>query len=110
MAKQNFKYNRLAEEIRAALGQVIAEEVEGLEFVSIYQVELTKDLGDAKVFVQTIDETDEEKILEKLNRVKPFLKKRLAEEVKMRRIPNLLFKFDHSLDNYNRIDKLIRDL
>ncbi len=108
--KRNFKYDRLAEDIKLLINDVINDEIDDLEFVTVIDVELTKDLGDAKVFIQCLNVEDEEEVLFILNRAKGYIKKRIAQEVKMRRIPNLIFKYDHSLDNYNHINNLLGDM
>ncbi len=107
MAKQNFKYDRLAESIKFTINNIINEEIDKLNFVSVIEVELTKDLGDAKIYIQCLDDSEIEYSLEILSKLNKFIKKRLAEEVQMRRIPNLIFKYDYSLDNYNHIEELI---
>ncbi len=109
MAKANFKYDRLAESIKFTINNVINNEIDRLDFVSVVEVELTKDLGDAKIYIQALNASDEDKAIEILTKSSGFIKKRLAQEVKMRRIPNLIFKYDHSLDNYNKIDSILRD-
>ncbi len=108
--KKNFKYDRLAEDIKLLVNDVINEEIDDLEFVTVVDVELTKDLGDAKIYVQCLNSDDEEEVIYQLNKAKGYIKKRLAEEVKMRRIPNLIFKYDHSLDNYNHVNDLLNDM
>jgi ribosome-binding factor A len=105
--KKNHKYDRLANDVQQVITRVINEEINGLEYVSITQVELTKDLGDAKIFINLLDDSEKEFALAKLKKSEKFIKKRLAEEVKMRRIPNLIFKHDESLGNYNKIDELL---
>ncbi len=109
MKKTNFKYDRLAEEIKLTINDVINEEIDALEFVTVVDVELTKDLGDAKVYIQCLDSNDGDKVIRHLTKAKGYIKKRLAQEVKMRRIPNLIFKYDNSLDNYNHIDNLLKE-
>ncbi len=108
--KKNFKYDRFAEDIKLLVIDVINEEIDDLEFVTVVDVELTKDLGDAKIYVQCLNSDDEEEVIYQLNKAKGYIKKRLAEEVKMRRIPNLIFKYDHSLDNYNHVNDLLNDM
>ncbi len=108
--KKNFKYDRLAEDIKLLINDVINDELDNLDFVTVVDVELTKDLGDAKVYVQCLNSDDEEEVIYQLNKAKGYIKKRLAEEVKMRRIPNLIFKYDHSLDNYNHVNDLLNDM
>lgn len=110
MAKKNFKLDRLAEQIKLVVNEIINDEIESVDFVTVVDVELTKDLGDAKVYIQCIDANEEEFVIKSLEKAKGYIKKRLAQEVQMRRIPNLIFKYDHSLDNYNAITNLLEDV
>lgn len=103
----NFKYDRLAEELKMKLNQIINDRFDDLNFVTVVDVELTKDLGDAKVFVQCLTDGSEEYVIKYLNSKKGYLKREIANQVKMRQIPNLIFKYDHSMQNYNRIDELL---
>lgn len=109
MNEINYKYIRIAQKIKEFLGEIFAQEIDELEFVSITDIVITKDLGDAKIYVQSLLNDDEEKILMLLKEKTPYLKKRLADEIKMRKIPNLIFKIDNSLENYNKIDNLINN-
>ncbi len=103
----NFKYDRLAEDIKMKLNVIINDRFDDLDFVTVVDVELTKDLGDAKVFVQCLTDSSEEYVIRTLNSKKGYLKREIAKQVKMRKVPNLIFKYDHSLQNYNRIDDLL---
>ncbi len=103
----NFKYDRLAEDIKMKLNIIINDRFDDLDFVTVVDVELTKDLGDAKVFVQCLTDSSEEYVIRTLNSKKGYLKREIAKQVKMRKVPNLIFKYDHSLQNYNRIDDLL---
>ena len=110
MAKKNFKYDRLAEEIKIAITNIINEEIDSINFVSIVEVELTKDLGDAKIYFQCLIDSEEEQTVKKLAKMNKYIRKRLAESVKMRQVPNLIFKYDHSLENYNKIDGILNEI
>ena len=103
--KNNFKYDRLAEELQELLSTVINEDIEGCDYVSITDVELTKDLQDAKVYFTSLE--DKDKTLEILNQNIHMLKNEIASRMKIRKIPNLIFKYDESLDNYNKIEALL---
>lgn len=107
MAKTNFKIDRLAESIKYSINDIINDEIDSINFVTITEVEITKDLVDAKIYIQTLDLKEANRTIEKLTKASGFIKKRLAQNVKMRRIPNLIFKYDNSLDNYNKIDDLL---
>lgn len=107
--KTNFKYDRLAEDIKEVLTKKINEEIDGCEYLSITHVTLTKDLGDAKVYFQLLDEADIDYVLEELKNNQQILKTSIADNIKIRKIPNLIFKYDDTLDNYNRIDSILKD-
>lgn len=103
----NFKYDRLAEDLKMKLNHIINDRFDDLNYVTVVDVELTKDLGDAKVYVQCLTDGSEEFVIKYLNSKKGYLKREIANQVKMRKVPNLIFKYDHSLQNYNRIDELL---
>ena len=103
--KNNFKYDRLAEELQELLSSVINEDIDGCDYVSITDVELTKDLQDAKVYFTSLE--DKDKTLEILNQNIHMLKNEIASRMEIRKIPNLIFKYDESLDNYNKIEALL---
>lgn len=103
----NFKYDRIAEDIKMKLNILINERFDDLNFVTVVDVELTKDLGDAKIFVQCLTDGSEKFVIDYLESKKGYLKREIAKQVKMRKVPNLIFKYDHSLQNYNRIDELL---
>ncbi|MBL0701697.1 MAG: 30S ribosome-binding factor RbfA [Spiroplasma sp.] len=106
--KKNFKYDRLSEEIKVAVSTIINDEIDTINFVTIIDVEITKDLGDAKIYYQCLIDSEEEITQFKLEKMNKFIRKRLAEDVQMRKVPNLLFKYDHSLENYNKIDDILK--
>ncbi len=106
---KNFKYDRLAQDIQNKINSLINNEIDDLDFVTVTDVELTKDLQDAKVYVNSLMDNQEEYILKTLKNKEGFLKKEIAKSIKMRKIPNLIFKYDKSLENYNKIDKILKD-
>ncbi|WOO87658.1 30S ribosome-binding factor RbfA [Mollicutes bacterium LVI A0039] len=103
----NFKYDRIAEDLKMKLNIIINERFDDLNFVTVVDVELTKDLGDAKVYVQCLTDGSEEFVIKYLESKKGYLKREIAKQVQMRKVPNLIFKYDHSMQNYNRIDELL---
>lgn len=108
MKKTNFKTDRLAQQMKYAIQQIIDDEIDSLDFISITEVELTKDLGDAKIFFNCLEPNKTIRITQKLEASRSYIRKRVAEEVKMRRVPNLIFRYDDSLDNYNKIEDLLK--
>lgn len=108
MKNVNFKYKRLSEDIKRVLSQKINEDIDSYFWVTITDVELTKDLGDVKIFFEVINSDDEDKALEKMQNSSKYFKKVIANEIKIRRVPNILFYVDKRLDNYNKIEALLK--
>ncbi|MDO4689732.1 MAG: 30S ribosome-binding factor RbfA [Fusobacterium sp.] len=117
------KKQRLAgieKEILRVISKVIMEEIKNPKIsgmVSVTKVSVTEDLKYADTYFsvlpsvgQTEKELSQEELLENLNQIKGFLRKRLAEEVEIRYIPEIRVKIDNSIENAIRITKLLNDL
>ena len=80
-------------------------------FVSVTKIELSGDLQHSKVFISTSAEGKIKKlILENLNSAKNKIRFLLAQRVKMRRIPDLVFKLDRVLDQGLAVLKVLDKL
>ena len=81
------------------------------EFVAITEVVTSPDLKYAKVYVSCINgQQEEEKILGVLNTAAGFLRTELARNVRMRRVPELTFLWDNSIEHGDHILQLIDEL
>jgi len=81
------------------------------EFVAITEVVTSPDLKYAKVYVSCINgQQEEEKILGVLNTAAGFLRTELAKNVRMRRVPELTFLWDNSIEHGDHILQLIDEL
>ena len=77
-------------------------------FVAVTEVDTSTDLRHAKVFVSHLgSEAEKQEILSALGAASGFLRKELAQNLKMRRIPELSFCWDDSLERGAHILKLI---
>ncbi|OGO24262.1 MAG: ribosome-binding factor A [Chloroflexi bacterium RBG_16_50_9] len=77
-------------------------------FVTVTEVVTTPDLKFAKVFVSCINGKQEaQKTLGILNAASGFLRTELAKNVKMRRVPELSFHWDDSIEHGDRILRLL---
>jgi ribosome-binding factor A len=78
------------------------------EFIAVTEVDTTQDLQYAKIFVSSLSGQQEEaKILGVLNRASGFLRTALAHNVTLRRVPELHFVWDNSIEHGDRILRLI---
>lgn len=82
-----------------------------LGFVTVTDVQCTKDLSLAKVYVSFLGKQDRNDAgLRVLNQSKGFIRSNLAKKIKIRKMPDLIFVQDHSLEQGNRIEKILKDI
>ena len=77
-------------------------------FVTVTEVSTSPDLRHAKIFVSSMGGKQEEpKILGVLNSAAGFLRTELAKNVSLRRIPELIFAWDDSIEHGDHILQLL---
>lgn len=110
---QGSRPDRVAEEIRHELATLLGRAVHdpGIGFVTVTRVKVSPDLQLARVFYTTLGDEKQRKETESaLERVKPFLRRQLGSRIRLRRVPELRFEFDRSVENQDRIEKILLDL
>jgi len=110
--KSFHRTDRVSAQLRRELGTLVREAVSehGLPSVSVSDVEVTRDMAHAKVFVTALQSERAEEAVEGLRAVAPEVRYRLARAVKLRHVPELHFHYDDSVDRGERIDNLLREL
>lgn len=107
------RQQRVAEAVRHELGSMLQREVKDprLGFVSIVEVEMSKDLRYAKVHASIFgDAKDRENSLRALESAKGLLRTKLAQRLKLRYAPEITFVVDESIEHGARIANLLREL
>lgn len=97
-------------EISAAIPQLKDKNIaNGL--VTVTDVEITNDLSYCKVYVSALGGVENtEKAVEALQKAEGFFKKRINARIKMRKLPEITFIADNSLDYYEKINNIITNL
>lgn len=102
------RVNNLLQETISEIVRTQVKDPRVSDFVSVTEVRVSADLRAARVFVSTLGtEQDREKALAGLQRGADFIRARLRESVKLRRIPALLFITDDSIERGVRVSSLI---
>ena len=82
-----------------------------LPMLSITNVQLTGDLRYAKVYVSTvIGDQDTEKTVERLEKMKGYIRSMLGKQMHVRYIPEIKFLADDSIAEGSRILELMREI
>jgi ribosome-binding factor A len=109
MPKDYSRSDRVAQQMQRELSELIRMEIKDPRMgglVTITDVEVTRDLSHAKVFYTLMSGEDEE-TWKTLNRSAGFLRNELGRRIKLFKMPDLHFHYDHSIEQGMSLDKLI---
>jgi ribosome-binding factor A len=104
---------QVGEEIQRILSEVMQFELKDprVGFATITSVNVTPDLQRANVNVSIMgDEAERTATLRALEHAKGFLRRRVAEELTLRQVPELKLHLDTSLDHALRIGELLHEI
>jgi len=76
--------------------------------VTISGVDVSPDLGHAKVFVTIMQCEAPLEAVAGLNRAAGFLRSQLSQRLRLRGVPELVFHYDATLDRAERVEELLR--
>jgi ribosome-binding factor A len=113
MAKEYSRTQRVADYLQRELAALIQREVRDprVGMVSITGVNVSRDLGHAKVYYTVLGCDSSEDAIEStevLNKASGFLRSQLSRDSSMRSVPQLRFYFDSSVGQGRHLEDLIR--
>jgi ribosome-binding factor A len=111
MAK--IRVGRVGEQIKKELSQIIQAELKDprIGFITVTGVEVTNDMSQARVYLSVLGSDEQkEETLKALARGTGFIRSELGKRIRLRHTPELLFKFDSSIEYGSRIESLITDI
>ncbi len=102
--------DRLSAELRRLLGTLVHDVVRdhALPSVSVSDVEVTKDFDMATVFVTALRPDTAKDAVKALNEMAKEFRRELSKTMRVRRVPELRFRYDDSVDRGERIEALLR--
>ncbi len=111
MGNRNY---RLAGEIKRDLTDIFAHNIRDPHIdsmVSVTDVEVSNDLSYARVYVSKLgNEKEREALLEALNKANGYIRTLLSQRLKIRKVPELRFFLDNSLEYGAKIERILGDL
>lgn len=113
MAKEFHRADRVANAMRRELAQLIQQQLRDprVGMVNINDIEVSRDLSTARVFVTLVGEEDRGKIdtsLATLNGAAGFLRTQLARLLALRSVPRMHFRYDETSLRGQRLSALIQ--
>jgi ribosome-binding factor A len=110
MARHRIK--RVNEQLKREIARIVVGEVKDprVGAVTVTRVVAAPDLTLARVFVHLLGDAEEQaSTLEGLEAATPFIRSALGSRIDMRRVPEIRFERDASLEHALRIEKLLAE-
>jgi ribosome-binding factor A len=110
---QGSRPERIGEELRQELSQLLLTEVRdpGIGLITLTRVKVSPDLQVARTYYTLMGDAKAKAETKKaLERAIPFLRRQIAARVRLRRVPELFFQFDESVERQDRIEQILLDL
>jgi ribosome-binding factor A len=109
-AKSFTRTDRVAVQLRKEIATLVHAAVRdhALPSVSVSDVEVTRDLDFANVYVTTLVADEGKTATKALNEMAKEFRRELSRILTIRRVPELRFRYDDSMDKGERIESLLR--
>ena len=104
------RHEKLSGELKKKISQIIQQDLRDprIGFVTITEVQVTKDLRHVKVYFSVLGSEKEKKsAIIGLQRATSFVRRIIAQEISMRFVPEIVFKFDETYEYGQRINELL---
>ncbi|TCP30290.1 ribosome-binding factor A [Scopulibacillus darangshiensis] len=109
----NLRAHRVGEQMKKELSDIIGNRIKDprVGFVTVTGVDVTGDLQQATVYITVLgNDEQKEDTISGLSKAKGFIRSEVGKRIRLRKTPEISFKFDESIEYGNRIDRLLHDL
>ena len=107
------RINRISEEVRKELSDIVQNDIKDPrlpKLVSILNVNVTKDLRYAKVYISVLgSDEDKKNALSALKSAAGYIRREIGHRVQLRYTPELQFELDNSIEQGVYLTKLINE-
>ena len=109
----NYRSHRLAGLVKEEVSRILREDLKDprLGFVTVTDARASDDLKSVKVYVSVMG--DEQKIKENmaiLAHASQYVRSQIGRIVKLRHVPDIIFRYDPSIEQGARISKILAEL
>lgn len=111
MSKQ--RREKIQAQLKEEISDILQNEMKdpGIGFVTVTSVDLSGDYGHAKVYVSILDNKEKQaETMQTLEKATGFIRSEVANRVKLRHVPEIVFIFDESIEHGDHINKLLKEL
>lgn len=111
--QQTRRTQRMALQIQQEIGMMLFRNVKDrrIGLVTVTGVELSPDLRHARVFITAMGgEKEKKESLEALNHASGWIRHELGQRIRMKFLPEIVFRADNSQEYGERIDRLLDEI
>ena len=113
MPKNETRLNRINEELKKEITQIISYELKNPEatgMMTVTRAKITPDFKYAKIYVSVLNAKNTDQTIEALQKSSGFIRSQIAKRRNLRITPELIFEKDDSLEYGAKIDSILKDL
>lgn len=115
MKKNNnskFNYERIQQTMLIVLANALHKQAYNpiFQFATFTDIQLSRDYSVAKVYVDSYNRKNIDKIIAELNTATGFFKTCLAKQLTIKKVPNLTFIKDNTIEQTTRINNLLNKI
>lgn len=111
---KNIRLLRISKTYKQILGEILMTEVQNpiLNSITLHEVDISPDLRTAKVYYSFLESSGYslKQIKNALHKSRGYLKKELGSRISLKYTPDLVFYYDKSLDELNRLEEIFHKL
>jgi ribosome-binding factor A len=106
---------QLEKYLKREINKVIYREINDprIKFITITKIQVSSDLKYAKIFISTFNDNDEDRqklALEGLEHATKFIRGEIGKDLKLRFIPEIIFKIDKDIEYQYKLQKIISEI
>ncbi|MBI5026756.1 MAG: 30S ribosome-binding factor RbfA [Nitrospirae bacterium] len=103
---------RVGDLIREEIADIIMHKLKDprIGFITVTGADVSDDLRYAKVYVSILEDAKREETLKILISSAKFIRGELGRRIRMKILPELIFKLDKSIEYGAKIDRIIREI
>ncbi len=110
---KSVRVERINSELVKAIQHIIDNDLRDPQIdaiISVNSVEITPDLGYARVYISSIGKTQPDEVLARIKGAAGFIRGKLSKIIKLRITPRLEFIKDTSMEYSNKIEGILKTI
>ena len=110
--KKNYNHDRTQQNMLIILCNTLRDEIYDpvVKLATFTDLKLANDYSEARVLVDTYDRKNIDQVVEALTKAKGVFKTSLANQLDIRKIPELIFEKDVSIDQSLEVEKILHEI